>query len=99
MVRANRPLRFIAGFIFAIAIMEALIRIFDPFDTLEFIADGELLWRYLPNQVGKVAEYGELKDAPEATINSDGFRGKEIAPRELRPRLVSLGDSATFGAL
>jgi hypothetical protein len=90
--------KLLAGTVFAVLLLEAAVRIANPFDTLEFVVDDELLWRYRPNQTGRVAEYGVLKDAPVATINALGFRGRAPDASDPRPRILFLGDSATFGA-
>jgi hypothetical protein len=89
--------KLLTGTVFAVLLLEAAVRIADPFDTLEFVVDDELLWRYRPNQIGRVTEYGILKDAPVATINALGFRGRDPVAGDPRPRILFLGDSATFG--
>lgn len=88
----------LVGTLFAVLLLEVVVRIADPFDTLEFIVDDELLWRYRPNQIGRVAEYGVLKHAPLATINGSGFRGRDLLADDRSPRVLFLGDSATFGS-
>ena len=58
---------------------------------LVYEVDNELYWKLKPNQIGH-PDFG----LPTASINSDGFRGKEIPPPH-NCNILVLGDSYSFG--
>ncbi|MBD3403408.1 hypothetical protein GF420_10970 [candidate division GN15 bacterium] len=58
-----------------------------------FEKDHRLFWRFRPDQT-ITSEFFEGKTY---RINSDGMRGPEITRPKMRPRILAIGNSCTFG--
>jgi len=60
--------------------------------NIQFEYDSGLLWKIRPDQQGFTAPNSKL-----ATINSDGFRGRDFQVYPEKYRIAMIGDSFTFG--
>jgi lysophospholipase L1-like esterase len=66
--------------------------------SLEFEADPETYWLYRPQQEGFVWLGGNTFRSPPVRINNLGLRGRDIDLADHRRRILTLGDSLTFGS-
>ncbi|HND30973.1 MAG TPA: SGNH/GDSL hydrolase family protein [Myxococcota bacterium] len=92
MNRARKALWSALLFLSVLGCGELFFRVYAPVQDrpeIQLDFDAELLWR-LPAD--------KLKD-PRYQVNSLGMRGPEIAPKNGKLRLLSLGDSSVFGDL
>ena len=58
-----------------------------------FLRDKKLFWKLKPNQTVTSKFFQEHT----YRINSDGLRNKEISKKKIKPRIIALGNSCTFG--
>ena len=58
-----------------------------------FLKDKELFWKLKPDQTVT----SKFFQGHTYRINSDGRRDKEISKKKIKPRIIALGNSCTFG--
>jgi hypothetical protein len=80
-------------------LLEIGVRVFYPFDQLEYVADDETLHQLRPDQIIDRENADGTGRSHFVTINQQGFRcsNKEIS-RHSTVRVLALGDSYTFGS-
>lgn len=82
----------------AIVLSEVILRLIPRRHVLEFEPDSDLLWRFSPNQKGSFSARPPLRDAPQATIDAQGFRSNGcVEAADTRKLVLCLGASETLG--
>lgn len=99
--RLFRVLMIAGTFVFCLALMELLVRTFDPQSTqrwtdLFFLYDPDLGETGIPNKKGRFASHSFNT---EVSLNDEGFRDADHGLRNDsgKYRIVNLGDSFTWG--
>ena len=90
---------FFGVLILGLLLIEIAVRLFYPFDRLEYVTDNETLHQVRPNQIIDRENVDGTGRSRYVTINQQGFRcSNEETARHGTVRVLALGDSYTFGS-